>query len=239
MVTKKQIAEELKERYQNRDMDSRLDKGQFLTLFREAVKDYYPRLKVQYAGQSIYGVSFEIGGVVQTIYAENFGTYIYFNTEEMYREKSKDCGEDEKGYYRFEPWAEWDVMYAKSALFENLRDYLKQNSLYECSGVCSSGSYYRDKLDGAAVEWYEENESVFEKAYDGECRQIRMWMAEALGELRKEGFWEEQGSVELYVIPFGGECDIASEELLETYSIMDAGYHGTEYLDYLKSCDLE
>lgn len=63
-------------------------------------------------------------------------------------------------------------------------------------------------------------------------------MAEALGGLRREGFWEAQGSAELYVIPFGGEGDIGTEELIESYSVMDAGYHGTEYPDYLKSCDL-
>ena len=40
------------------------------------------------------------------------------------------------------------------------------------------------------------------------------------------------------MIPFGGEGDIGTEELIESYSVMDAGYHGTEYPDYLKSCDL-
>ncbi len=29
-----------------------------------------------------------------------------------------------------------------------------------------------------------------------------------------------------------------TEELMETYRIMDAGCHKGEYLDYLKSCDL-
>lgn len=239
MIARKHVVAALKERYQNRNVESRLDRGQFRTLFREAVRDYYPRLKTKYANQSIYGVSFEIGGVVQTVYTENFGTYIYFNTEEMYQEKIKDCEEDEKGYYRFEPWAEWDVEYAESVLFESLRDYLKQNSLYSCLDMCSVSSNYRDRLEEAAVAWYEENEIVFEDAFDEECRQIRIWMAEVLGELRKEGFWEEQGSADLYVIPFGGECDIETEELMNTYRIMDAGYHKAEYLDYLKSCDLQ
>lgn len=238
MLTKKQMVEGLLNRYQNRDIESRLDKDRFQKLFREAVKDYYPKLKGEYADQSIYGVSFEIGGIVQTVYAENFGTYIYFNTEEMYREKSKDCQEDEKDYYRFEPWEEWDAVFAESVLFGNLRDYLKQNSLYVCFGVCSHSWDYRDKLEEAVAAWYEENEFAFEAAFDEERRQIRMWMAEVLGQLRKEGFWEEQGSADLYVIPFGGESDIETEELMETYRIMDAGCHKGEYLDYLKSCDL-
>lgn len=238
MITKKQMAEDLLERYQDGDMKSRLDKERFQTLFRKAVMDYYPKLKEEYADQSIYGISFEIGGIVQTVYAENFGTYIYFNTEEMYREKSKDCQEDEKDYYRFEPWAEWDAVFAESVLFGNLRDYLKRNSLYECADVCSFCSDYRNRLDEAAVAWYEENESTLEDAFDEERRQIRMWMAEVLGQLRKEGFWEQQGSADLYVIPFGGECDIETEELIDTYRVMDAGCHKGEYLDYLKSCDL-
>lgn len=238
MITRKQMAEGLLERYQNRDMESWLDKERFQTLFKEAVKDYCPKLKAEYADQSIYGVSFEIGGVVQPVYTETFGTYIYFNTEEMYREKSKDCQEDEKDYYRFEPWAEWEAVFAESFLFGKLQDYLLQSSLYGCSDVCSSCSDYRNRLDDAAAAWYEENVLVFKRTFDEERRQIRMWMAEVLGQLRKEGFWEEQGSADLYVIPFGGESDIETEELMETYRIMDVGCHKGEYLDYLKSCDL-
>lgn len=239
MVTENQMLEVLKERYQNKDMKSKLDGGQFQALFQEAVRDYYPNLKKKYPDQSIYGVSFEIAGVVQKVYAERFNTYIYFNTEEMYQENIKDCEEDEKDYYRFEPWAEWDVEEAESALFGKLRDYLEQNSLSACSDVCSVSSGYRNKLEEAAVAWYEENETEFEDAFDEESRQIRMWMAQALGELRKEGFWKEQGSADLYVIPFSGECDIETEELMDTYRMMDAGYHKGGYLDYLESCELE
>ncbi len=237
MVTKKQIVGGLRERYQKKDKESRLDKERFQALFREAVRDYYPKLKAQYAEQSIYGISFEIGDIVQSIYTDSFEIYIYFNTEEMYREKIRDCEEDEKSYYRFEPWAEWDVVNAKSPLFEKLRDYLEQNSLYACF-ICSSNPDYSERLEDAAAAWYEENEAAFEEAFDGERRQIRIWMAEALGKLRREGFWEKQGSPDLYVIPFGGECDIETEELMETYGIMAAGCSKTEYLDYLKSCDL-
>lgn len=235
MVTKEQIVKGLMERYQKKDIESRLDKEQFQALFQKAVKDYYPKLKEQYADQSIYGISFEIGDVVQKTYEKNFDIYIYFNTEEMYQENIEDCEEDEKDYYRFEAWAEWDVQCAESGLFENVSDYLEQNSLY----LCSSISDYEDKLDEAAVIWYQENEFDFEDAFEKECEQIRMWMAEGLGQLRKEGFWEEQGSTGLYVIPFGGECDIETEELIKTYHMMDLGCHGTEYVDYLKSCDAE
>lgn len=233
MITKEQIMKDLMERYQKKDMESRLDKEQFQTLFREAVKDYYPKLKKQYADQSIYGISFEIGDVIQKVYTENFQTYIYFNTEEMYQEAIEDCEEDEKSYYRFEAWAEWDVVCAESALFEKVQNYLEQNSLYACNSV----SDYEDNLETAAAAWYQENHSEFEEAFEEECSQIRMWMAKVLGELRKEGFWEKQGSTDLYVIPFSGECDVETEELIQTYHIMDSGCHGTEYVDYLKSCE--
>ncbi len=237
MVTARQLAEGLRERFQKKDRESGLDREEFQALFREAVRNYYPELKERCGGRSLYGVSFEIGDTVQSIYAGNFEMHIYFNTEEGYREKSRDCGEDEKDYYRFEPWAEWDVVNARSPLFDRLRDYLEQNSLRVCC-ECSSNPDYRDRLKDDAAAWYEKNKTVFEKAFAAECRQIRGWMAEALGGLRREGFWEAQGSAELYVIPFGGEGDIGTEELIESYSVMDAGYHGTEYPDYLKSCDL-
>lgn len=232
-MMKEQAVESLMERYGKKDLESRLDGEQFQALFREAVKDYYPKLKEQYAGQSIYGISFEIGGIVQKVYAENFGTYIYLNTEEMYQENIQDCEEDEKDYYRFEPWAEWDVVCIESEFFKRIREYLEQNSLYVCNSVSSCG----DRLDREAAAWYQENELAFDDAYEEECSQIRMWMAEVLGQLRKEGFWEEQGNAGLYVLPFSGECDIDTDELIETFYIMDGGYHGTEYVDYLKSCE--
>lgn len=237
MLTKRQIVEGLMERFQKRDMGSGLDRGRFQALFQQAVRDFYPGLKEQCGERSLYGVSFEIGDIVQSIYAEYFEVYVYFNTEEGYREKSRDCGEDEKDYYRFEPWAEWDVVNARSPLFDRLRDYLEQNSLHACR-LCASGPDYRDRLEERAAAWYEKNAAVFEKAFERERRQIRGWMAEALGGLRREGFWEAQGSARLHVIPFGGEGDIGTEELLESYLVMDAGYHGAEYPDYLKSCDL-
>ncbi|RKI41404.1 hypothetical protein D7V86_07265 [bacterium D16-51] len=233
MITKEQIAEKLMGRYQKMDMGSSLEKGQFKVLFKEAVKDYYPQLKEQYAGQLIYGVSFEIAGVVQKTYSDDFFTAVYFNTEEMYQENIEDCEEDEKSYYRFEAWAEWDVTTAESALFGKLQDYLKQNSLKYCSEI----SDCREILGKEAALWYEENELDFEEAFEEESEHIRFWMAEALGELRNEGFWEEQGNAGIYVIPFGGECDIDNEELIQTYHKMDLGYHGTEYLDYLESLD--
>lgn len=229
MVTKEQLAQGLMERYQAKSMISRLDKDSFQSLFKEAVKDYYPKLKQQYADQSIYGISFEIANVVQRTYSEDFCTFIYLNTEEMYQESIEDCEEDEKSYYRFEAWAEWDVACTESPLFDDIQAYLQLNSLANCSNI----SEYQDSLSEEAAAWYEEHEFKFEESFEEEREQIRLWVADTLGELRKEGFWEKQGNAGLYVIPFGGECDVDKEELTETYREMDQDCHGTEYLDYL------
>ena len=234
MDTEQQIADSLMRRYQNKDMESRLGEEQFKMLFREAVKDYYPRLKEQYADQSVYGISFEIANVVQKIYYNVFHTVIYFNTEEQYQENIEDCEEDEKSYYRFEAWAEWDVIDAKSPLFDKLQEYLQRYSLKSCLDFAD----YENKLDEAAVAWYAEQELDFDDAFEDECEQIRLWIAKVLGELRREGFWEEQGNAGLYVLPFGGECDIDKEELVRTWHEMDLDYHGTEFLDYLDSFDV-
>lgn len=229
MVTNELMIEMLMTRYTNRDMDSKLDKEKFKDLYKEAVKDYYPQLKKEYAGQSIYGISFEIAGVVQKVYAEDFCTFVYFNTEEMYEENIKDCDEDEKAYYRFEPWSEWDVVTPKSSLFKNVQDYLTLNTLKLPFDI----SDYEDELSEEAIEWYEENEDDFDEAFEEECEQIRIWIAEVLGELRKEGFWDKQGNADIYVIPFRGEDDIDYEEMVQTFLEMDQGYHGSEFLDYL------
>ncbi len=60
MLTDKTV-EILTERYQKKDMEIWLKKEQFQSLFLEAVKDYFPKLKQRYADQTIYGISFEIG----------------------------------------------------------------------------------------------------------------------------------------------------------------------------------
>ena len=224
-MTKEQTAKYLTERFEKKDMDSRLDQKQF----QAAVREFYPRFQMQHADQTVYGISFEIGDVVQSVYYENFETYLYFNTEEAYLENVNDCDEEEKSYYRFEAWAEWDVMSAESDLFRQLQAYLEQNSLYFCT-MCSD-----QDCSAEAFAWYKELELEFENAFDEECYLIRKWMAEALGELRKEGFFAEQGNADLLVIPFGGEDEISMEELMETWFLMDQGCHGTEYLDYIKS----
>lgn len=229
MITDKLITEALMERYESGDVDSRLDKDKFKVLYKEAVKNYYPQLKEEYAGQSIYGISFEIANIVQSVYADDFYSMVYFNTEEMYAENIEDCDEDEKDYYRFEPWSEWEVATPESDPFKKVQDYLKQNSLRLPSDI----SDYTDGLSEEAAAWYEDNESDFEDAFEEESEQIRMWLAEALGELRKEGFWDEQGNADIYVIPFRGEDDIDYEELERTFHEMDQNYHGTEFLDYL------
>lgn len=229
MITDKLITEALMERYESGDVDSRLDKDKFKVLYKEAVKNYYPQLKEEYAGQSIYGISFEIANIVQSVYADDFYSMVYFNTEEMYAENIEDCDEDEKDYYRFEPWSEWEVATPESDSFKKVQDYLKQNSLRLPSDI----SDYADGLSEEAAAWYEDNESDFEDAFEEESEQIRMWLAEALGELRKEGFWDEQGNADIYVIPFRGEDDIDYEELERAFHEMDQNYHGTEFLDYL------
>ena len=235
MVSNETMREALMDRYRRKDMGSRLDRDRLIGMFKAAVKDYYPQWKEKYAGQSIYGISFEIANIVQRVYDEDFYTILYFNTEEMYEENIEKCDADEKDLYRFEPWVAWDMVTAESALFEQIQDYLKQDSL----NLPLSISDYADRLPEEAAEWYEENEMDFEDAFEEERGQIRMWMAEALGELRREGFWEEQGNADLYVIPFGGECDIDYEEMVQTFHEMDQGCHGTEYLDYLADMEGE
>lgn len=229
MISNELITDSLMTRFKNKELDSKLEKNKFYKLFKEAIKDYYPQLKKEYARQSIYGISFEISNIIQKVYANDFDTFVYFNTEEMYAENIEDCDEDEKDYYRFEPWAEWNVVSPKTTLFEKVRDYLKQNSLKLPSDI----SEYADELSKEAVSWYEENELYFEEAFEEESEQIRMWVAETLGNLRKEGFWEEQGNADIYVIPFSGEGDIDYEEMVQTFRIMDQDCHGSEFLDYL------
>lgn len=235
MVTNELMAEALIERYKSRDMESRLDKVMFKGLFKDAVKEYFPQLKKEYIGQSIYGISFEIANIVQRVYFDDFYTIVYFNTEEMYKEKVKDCDEDEKEYYRFEPWAEWEIISPKSSLFEKVQDYLKQNSL----NLLLDHSDYSDGLSEEVAVWCKENEMEMDDAFEKEREQIRLWVAEALGELRKEGFWDSQGNVDIYVIPFSGECDIDYEEMVQTFKEMDQDCHGTEYLDYLAEQEMD
>lgn len=223
------IIETLTDRYKTKNLDSKLDENKFKKLFKEAVIDYYPQLKKEYAGQSIYGISFEIDGIIQSVSADDFNTGVYFNTEEMYAEKIKDCEEDEKDYYRFAPWSEWNAAIAETTPFEKLQDYLKQNSLKLPYNIAD----YADDTSEEAVSWYKENELAFEDAFEEEAEQIRMWVAETLGDLRKEGFWEEQGNADIYVIPFSGEDDIDYEEMVQTFRVMDQNCHGSEFLDYL------
>ena len=80
------------ERFENKDMGSKLDKEYFKGIYKDAVREFYPRLKEKYADQSIYGISFEIANVVQSVYADDFKTFVYFNTEEMYQENIEEIG---------------------------------------------------------------------------------------------------------------------------------------------------
>jgi len=172
------------------------------------VQDIYPQIKEKYQEESIYGITFEIANTVCMVYAEDFGTNIYLNTEERYQEAIEDCDEEEQGYYRFSAWAEWIPESADTELFKELQEYLQANCLTD-----------------------DEDEDEDE---DGAIEQIRRWQAEALGQLRTEGFWEQQGNADIQVIPFEGEDEISAEELEETYREMDRGYHGAEYLEYLE-----
>lgn len=184
--------------------DGNLDKQHFIDLFKAAVQDIYPQIKEKYQEESIYGLAFEIANTVCMVYAEDFGTNIYLNTEERYQKAIEDCDEEEQGYYRFSAWAEWISESADTEHFRQLQEYLQAN--------CPTD---------------DEDE-------DGAIEQIRRWQAEALGQLRAEGFWEKQGNPDIWVIPFEGEDEISVEELAETYKEMDRGYHGEEYLMYLE-----
>lgn len=186
--------------------EGNLDKQRFIELFKAAVQDIYPQIQEMYKGETIYGISFEIANTVCRVYAEDFGTHVYLNTEERYQEAIVDCDEKERGYYRFSAWAEWIPEIAETELFKKLQKYLLATCLTDDE----------DDDEGEVAE------------------QIRYWQAEALGQLRAEGFWEQQGNPDIQVIPFEGEDEVSAEELSETYKEMDRGYHGDEYLVYLE-----
>lgn len=179
-----------------------LDKQCFINLFKAAVQDIYPQIKEKYERETIYGISFEIANTVCRVYAVDFGTHVYLNTEERYQEAIVDCDEKERGYYRFSAWAEWIPEIAETELFKELQKYLLATCLMDDEGEVAE--------------------------------QIRYWQAEALGQLRVEGFWEQQGNPDIQVIPFEGEDEVSAKELSETYKEMDRGYHDDEYLVYLE-----
>lgn len=194
-----------------------LDKRWFIDKYKEAVKEIFPRLQNEiYKDQEIYGISFEILNLAQQCYREEdyYGTTIYLNTEEMYQENLEDEEDnDEEGmewYYRF-CVMEWDVLEGDTALFKEVKEYLQANCI---------------KLGD------EENDELEEKA-EQEKAKIKIWQAEAMGELREEGFWEEQGNQDIYVIPFSEEgCD--EEEHIMLFEKMDLGSHGSEYVDHIE-----
>lgn len=235
-MTDEQIAKQLLKQYKKDDTGFLLTPAvasQFIALFREAVVDFFPKFVEKHKGQTIYGVSFEIGNLVQFVYEEDFEAYLYFNTEEEYRKQIKDCAEDEKSYYRFEPYAEWDVVAANTKAFKKLQKFLMQNSLYYCTVYY----HYDHLLSKEAIDWFEENSEDFEENFDSERAMFRTLMAGVLCNLRQEGFWKEQGLEKLYVIPFEGEDELPFEEKIATYLQMDFGCHSgeTDYLEYIKS----
>ncbi len=221
----------LKELYQNKKIESKLDKQYFIDLYKAAVMEVFPKIKEKYASQSIYGISFEIANVVQRVFAEDYYTTIYLNTEERYQEAIKECDEDEKIFYRFSAWAEWLVERADSPLFDKVQDYLLENSMGLCTDI---SPIMPEELEDDIREWYETVEAEIDKVHEQERENIRFWLAQALGELRCEGFWEHQGHADIYVLPFEGECEISKEELISTYKEIDRGCHGTEYFEYLE-----
>lgn len=235
-MTDKQIAKQLLMKYQKDDTGMLFTPeiaAQFNALFREAVIDFFPKFIEKYKEKNIYGISFEIGNLVQFVYEEDFETYLYFNTEEEYRKQIKDCAEDEKLYYRFEPYAEWDVVPADTNAFKKLQQFLMQNSLYYCTVY-----YHYDHLLSSEVsDWFEENSTDFEENFDCERTMFRSLMAGVLCNLRQEGFWKEQGLENVYVIPFEGEDELPVEEKITAYLQMDYGCHSgeTDYLDYIRS----
>lgn len=230
-IEKKEALIKLKEMYESKRIESQLNKRYFMDLFKEGVKDVYPKMKEKYRNQTIYGISFEIANVVQLIYADDYYTIIYFNTEEKYQEASKKCkNEEEKLFYRFSSWAAWDLENAESSFFDKLQDYLIKNSL----NFYLNASIYEKELENDMNSWYEEMACEIDDAHRLELKEIRSWIAQALGELRSEGFWNMQGNPDIYVIPFEGECEISKEELISTYKEIDQGNHGSEFLDYIE-----
>jgi len=224
--------ERLKKVYQTGKLECKLDKQVFVKIFKDAVKDIFPKIKEKYEGQAIYGISFEIGNTVQRIYAEDFSTFIYLNTEERYQEAIAKCDEKERNYYRFSAWAEWLCENISSPFLNELQNYLWNNSL-AFGGKISAAM--EKELAEDVKKWFKDVELDIETLHEEEVLNIRFWMAETLGELRAEGFWEQQGNKDIYVIPFEGEDEISVEELKATYMEMDRECHGQEYLQYLKT----
>lgn len=194
--------------------EGNLEKERFIELFKNAVKDIFPKIKDKYEGETIYGISFEIANTVCLVYAADFETYVYINTEERYQEAIEDEEDEEKIFYRFCALAEWEPETAETQSSKELQKYLLAN--------CSTDDDYDDE-----DEDYDEDENE-------DIVKIRYWQAEALGQLRDEGFWAEQGNPDIQVIPFEGEDEISIEELAENYKTMDRGYHGDEYQQYIE-----
>ncbi len=192
--------------------EGNLEKERFIELFKNAAKDIFPKIKEKYEGETIYGISFEIANTVCLVYDADFETYVYINTEERYAEAIEDEEEEDNIYFRFFAFGEWTPETCESESFTELQKYLLAN--------CSTDDDDED-------EDYDEDENE-------DIVKIRYWQAEALGQLRDEGFWAEQGNPDIQVIPFEGEDEISIEELAENYKTMDRGYHGDEYQQYIE-----
>ncbi len=180
-----------------------MDGEEFIRYYKDAVKEFFPKLAREYDG--LYGVSFELAGVEQDVYydKDRFNCFAYVCTEDMYREKA----DEENGtdwYYRFGVWGEWEPIQADTPLFAKVKEYL-QNSL-------------KPDEDGNIPE--------------EETDEIRALQAKATGELRAEGFFEDMGCTDIYVVPF--EAEGADKELhAKLFREMDGGVHGGEYLEHL------
>ena len=240
-MTKKQIAQQLINRYKTGNTQSLFNseiQNQFITKFYYAVKEFLQEFVFdKHKGQNIYGISFEIGTLFQSVYAEDFETYLYFNTEDEYNKQIKGCTEDEKLYYRFEPYAEWDVVSADTKAFGELQSFLMENTL------CNYNRYelFKSLIGKEAYEWFDENFFEFEENFNKERALFRYLITYVLGILRKECFWKLLGLEKLYVIPFSPEDEIPLEEIFGSYLIMDQNCHANEtaYIDYLNSLSEE
>ncbi len=180
-----------------------MDGAEFTKYYKEAVKDFIPKLTREYDG--LYGVSFELAGVEQDVYydKDRFNCFAYVCTEEMYRENADE--EDGTDWYmRFGVWGEWEPIQADTPPFAKVKEYLQQS--------------VKPGEDGRITE--------------EETLEIRRLQAKAIGELRAEGFFEEQGCSDIYIVPF--EAEGADKELhAELFKEMDRGVHGGEYLEHL------
>lgn len=216
--------------YSTMNADSKIDKEVFKDLVKKAVKSYVLNLLNEEKQSHIYGLAFEITGIVDTSWCYHNNLCMRWCSEELYKEHrytEQDDSTEENLYYRYDAWSNWVVsMYENDESYE-LAKYLWINRLPDEDEF--GDAYPEDEETPELAEWFDELDYG---CYEYEVKQIRYYMAEALGELRKEGFFTEVCENDLIVIPYEGEGEIEPQEVRETFELMDCGTHkdSTYYL---------